>query len=369
MMGHILVSFVFFNILLIIIYKHYRKGEYFIKTTDLVLYTLLLIAFGTYGGGEGDYWTYKMSVEQDFQSLYDVYFDRDFEIQYNYLAFFLGGNYTLWRLVIYSVQFIGMSWLLYKAKLNTYSFLICFISICLVDSIYGRVYWGIIYFFLGVFLIVEKKNPLCLIIIALCYVSHTQNLLLLALLPLSFVELKRWHLLVVILLFGILVSTFKESITDLLDSGGVEGADQLNYKMKTYDGKEGLASFGNSIGEITVFVFKNVPAVSLITYLLYVFILKRKMYLSFKKPYRRIISITFGLLLMTLISLASGVGGVLFYRVIMLVFFPLTLLLPYLRDSGLMRHRTFDKLLLLFIFVSELGYVKDIYYAYVGGRF
>ncbi len=33
---------------------------------------------------------------------------------------FLNGNYFLWRFVLYSIQFIGFSWFLYKAKLNTY---------------------------------------------------------------------------------------------------------------------------------------------------------------------------------------------------------------------------------------------------------
>ena len=128
-MGHIFFSFILYNIILVSIYVKYRRGEYYIKKSILLLYTVLLIVFGTYGTGEGDYLHYKESVES-IHSLFDVFYYNGMEVQYNYLALFLEGNYTLWRLVIFSVQFIGMSLLLYKAKLNTYPILLFFIAIC-----------------------------------------------------------------------------------------------------------------------------------------------------------------------------------------------------------------------------------------------
>ena len=98
-MGHILLSFLFYNILVIIFYTRYKRGGYYIKKSDLIFYTLLLIAFGTYGGGEGDYLHYKEAVE-DIHSLADVLYNKGMEIQYYYLAYILGGNYTIWRLVV-----------------------------------------------------------------------------------------------------------------------------------------------------------------------------------------------------------------------------------------------------------------------------
>lgn len=369
-MGHIFLSFLFFNLILIVFYRHYKKGEYYIKKKDLVFYTILLIAFGVYGGGEGDYLAYKTSVEENFQSLFDVYYEDSFEIQYNYLAYIVGGNYNLWRLVIYSIQFIGMSWLLYKAKLNTYPFFICFISICLVMSVYGRAFWGAIYFFLGVYLLIERKNPLFLIIIALSYVSHTQNLALIALLPLAFIEFKRWHLLVIIIVFGTLVTSFQDLFTSFLDSGGVEGADHLNDKMQLYGQTGTQKAFGNSIGEVTIFILQHVPIVFLFLYLLKIFLMDNNRFAIINKPYRRVMSFIFALILISIIILISGIGsGALFYRVLDMVFFPITLLLPYLNEIGIIKKRTFKNIIALYIFVAELGYAKDLYYAFVGGRF
>lgn len=154
MVFHILLSFLFYNCLLYNVWKHYSKGDYYIGKKSIIIYVLLFISFGTYGGGEGDYIHLKQIVES-FQDLSDVFFRQGMEIQYNYLAYYVGGNYTLWRLAIYSVQFIGLGWFLYKAKMNTYTFLICFISLSLVSSVYGRSVWGVIYFYMGIYLFVE----------------------------------------------------------------------------------------------------------------------------------------------------------------------------------------------------------------------
>ena len=369
-MGHIFVSFLFFNIILMLFYRHYRKGDYYIKKSDLIKYTIVLIAFGVYGGGEGDYLTYKTSVEENFQTLFDVYYQNSFETQYNYLAYLVKGNYNLWRLVIFSVQFIGLSWLLYKAKLNTYPLLLSFISICLVISIYGRSFWGAIYYFLGVYLLIEKKNPLFLIIIALSYVSHTQNIVLLLLLPLAFINLKKWHLIVIVASLGVLITLFQELFTTFLDTGGIEGADHLNTKLQIY-GKEGeLGAFGGSIGEVTLFILRYVPAVSLLLYLLSLIFFSRDKYLNFYNPYRKIINISIGLLFISLVALMSGLGsGALFYRVLAMIFFPISLIIPYLGQNGTIKKRTFNNIISLYIFVTELNYIKDLYYAYVGGRF
>lgn len=367
-MGHIFLSFVFYNIILITFYRHYKRGEYYIKKSDLIFYTFLLIAFGVYGGGEGDYIAYKKSVEENFQTLFDVYWETSFEIQYNYLAYALGGNYNLWRLVIYSVQFIGMSWLSYKAKMNTYPFFLSFVAICLVMSVYGRAFWGVIFYFLGVYLLIEKRNPLFLIIIALCYVSHTQNLVLIAMLPFAFIEMKKWHLLVILASLGTLVTLFQSFITGFLDSGGIEGADHLNSKMQIYGGDEKqLGAFGDSIGEVTMFVLQHVPAVSFMTFLLVSF-LKSKTQNYLAKPYRRLINITFILMIAAFVVLFARIGsGTLFYRILALYFFPISIILPYLKQVGMIKTNTFNIIIMIYIFATELGYFKDLYYAYSGG--
>lgn len=365
-MEHILLSFVFYNIILIIFYNHYRRGHKYITKSSLFFYTILLIAFGTYGGGEGDYLHYKESVEE-FHTLFDVMYYNGMEIQYNYLAYVVGANYDLWRLVIFSIQFIGMSWLLSKVKLNTYPVFLCFITICLVLYTYQRAYWGVIFYFMGLYLLLEKKNPLFLIIIALCYVSHTQNIVLLALLPLAFVNFRKWQLFLVFLLIGVLATILKDYFTAYLDSGGVEGAEYLNDKAQRYS-EGGLGNFGNSIGEYIMFIFRYVPLAVIVLTCLKMIFSNRDRYLAFYKPFRGIVNITIGLTIASLVVLFADLGaGTFFYRIISMTLFPVSLLLPYMVENRIVKKQSFNRYIWIYISVAEMGYMKDIYYAYANG--
>lgn len=364
-MGHIFLSFIFYNFILSLFYSHYRKGHYYIDKTHLIIYTLLLIAFGTFGTGEGDYIHYKEDVER-FHSLFDVLYHSSMEIQYNYLAYFVGGNYTLWRLVIFSVQFIGMSWLLYKAKLNTYPVYLSFITICLVYYTYQRSYWGVIFYFLGFYLLLEKKNPLFLIIMALCYFSHTQNIILLALLPFGFISIKRWQLVIAVLLIGIAATALKDNFFEYLDSGGIEDADYINGKMKDY-GEGTAVYFGNSIGEFVIFLFRYVPFAIFVLSLVKMVLTNRHKYLSYCKSYRSMINVTIGLVITSMVVMfASLSAGIFFYRILSMALFPFSILLFYMVENKTIKKSSFNMYILIYIIGTELGYIKDLYYAYAG---
>ena len=365
-MSHILLSFLFFNIILFIFYKHYKRGDYYIEKSNLVLYTILLIAFGTYGTGEGDYLHYMENVSL-FNSMSDVEYYNGMEYQYNYLAYIVGGNYTLWRLVIFSVQFIGMSWLLYKAKLNTYPVFLCIVTICLVYYTYQRSYWGVIFYFVGLYLLLKKRNPLFLIAIVLCYVSHTQNIVLLALLPLAFLNIKRWELALIILLFGIIAAIFKDYFTLYRDSGGLEETEYLNSKIQKY-GEDGKGYFGQSVGEVVIFILRYVPMAMIVLTWADIIFFKRKNYLSIERPFRGVMNVTIGLVIASLVFLVSSVGaGTFFYRILAMTLFPIALLLPYLTERKIITKNSLNIYIWSFILVVELGYVKDVYYAYVHG--
>lgn len=364
-MGHIFLSFLFFNLFILVINNHYKRGDYYIKKRELILYTALLVLFGVYGGGEGDYFKYKENVEL-YHSIFDIY-NGGMEPQYYYLSYLVDGNYNLWRLVLFSVQFVGMSWLIYKANLNSYPLYLSFISLCLVSSVYGRTYWGAIYFFMGVYLLIEKKNPLYLIIIALSYVSHTQNLVLLALLPLAFFDIKKWHMLLVLLFFGTFVSFLDSFFVSILDSGGIEGADYVNDRMVTYSNSE-LGSFGNSFLEYVMFFLHYLPVAFLIITWVRIIMKRRDVYYSFYKPYRRVLNLTLYIVIISFVVLMASLGGgTFFYRILGMIFFPISILLPYMLKIGVIKKRTFNNYILFFIITTEIGYIKDFYYAYAHG--
>lgn len=369
-MAHIILSFLFYNFLILIFYSHYKRGHYYVKKSNWILYILLFIAFGTYGGGEGDYLQYKEAVES-IHSLADVLYYNSMEIQYYYLAYLLDGNYNLWRLIIFSIQFLGLGWFLNKARLNTYPVLIAFTSLFLVTSVYGRVYWGVIYFFIGFYFLVEKKNPLYLLVVALCYVSHTSNLLLVALLPLGFIELRKWHLVLIILLFSTITAAFNDYFNLFLESGGVEGADYINGKVDTYSSSTSMyvhSFLGDSIGEKLVFLLRHVPLLIMLIQILSLFIGSNNRFETIDKPFRRIINVYLGLILASLVFLFADLNnGTYFYRVLAMTFFPITILLPYLVKNHYIKKRAFNYYIFLFLFATEVNYLKDIYYAYVAG--
>lgn len=365
-MTHILLSFIFYNILLIIFYYHFKCGNKYIGKKNLLFYTILLIAFATYGTGEGDYLHYKENVEL-FRSLADVSFYRGMEIHYNYLAYFLEGNYTLWRLVIFSLQFVGMSWLLHKAKLDTYPVFFSLVAICLVLYTYQRSYWGVIFYFLGIYLLQEKKNPLFIIIIVLSYFSHTQNLVLLGLLPLGFINLRSWHLLLVFLFMGVIAATLKDYFNYYLDSGGVENAEYLNYKVDLYS-RGGKGNFGNSIGEQITFFIRYIPVVIIVLIWLKLLFTKRKKYLSLYKPFRRVVNIMIALVITSLVILLSDLGsGTFFYRILAMTLFPVSMIMPEMVKNKIMKEKLFYDIIGIFVFATEVSYFKSIYYAHVVG--
>ena len=365
-MGHILLSFLFYNIVLLIIYRHYKRGEYYINKKNLFYYTLLLIGFGTFGNGEGDYLHYRDTVEM-FQSFADVLSDYGMELQYNYLAYYVGGNYTLWRLVIFSIEFIGMSLMLYKAKLNTYPVLLSFIAICLVLYTYQRSYWGVIFYFLGLYLLFKKKNPLFLIIIALAYFAHTQNLVLLALLPLGFVKIKSWQLVLVFLMIGTLATVLGDFISSIINSGGIEGADYINNKLSAYDGGK-ISYFGSSLGEVLIFILRYIPVLILTLLFVKTIMISRGKYINIESPYRSLMNLCIGIVITSVVVLFASLGtGTYFYRILSMSLFPISILLPYMYENKLLTMPGFNTFVSLYILVAELGYVKDIYYAFSSG--
>lgn len=370
-MTHIFISFLFYNIILFIFYVQYRRGLYYINKQHLVFYTVLLIAFGTYGGGEGDYLHYKEIVEE-IHTLGDVFIYTSMEKQYNYLAYLLDGNYHLWRFIVYSIQFIGLGWFLKKAKLNTYPVLVTFTSLFLVTSVYGRVYWGGIYYFMGLYLLIEKKNPFYLIAILLCFVSHTSNLILIALLPLGFIRLRRWYFLIIICSAGIILALFNDYFNLLIESGGVDGAEYLNSKLSNYSKSTNYLNnfFGNSIGEKIIFLLRHIPILFILLSIFKLFMTSYNRYKSIYKPLQRVINVYLGINLVALVFLFADMNnGTYFYRVLAMTFFPLTLILPSMIRIGNLRAKTFNLYILMFILTTEASYFKDLYYAYSEGNF
>lgn len=326
-----------------------------------------MIAFATYGTGEGDYLSYKENVEV-FHSLPDVFLYHGMEVQYNYLAYLVDGNYTLWRLVIFSIQFIGMGWLLYKAKLNTYPVLLCFVAICLLTYTYQRSYWGVIFYFLGVYLLFTKKNPFFLIIMGMCYFSHTQDIALLVFLPLSFIDIKRWQLLITVLLIGTMANLLKDYLPEFIDSGGVENADYFNEKVSRY-GQGGSNYFGGSYGELLLFLLRYIPLAIIVLTLVKLILINRSKYLSFEKPYRAMINVVIVIVIAALVVLAaSSLGiGIFFYRLLAMTLFPIAIILPNMLNAKILKKYDFNSYVLIYIAAAEFSYVKDIYYAYVHG--
>lgn len=368
-MLHIFLSFVFFNIIVFNLYGHYKKGDYYVKKSDLLIYIALFILFGTYGGGEGDFFHYKDIIEEH-HSLSDVLFYSGMEPQYVYLSYFVGGNYYLWRFVLFSIEFLGFGYFLYKAKLNTYAVLLSFTTLCLVSSVYGRAYWGGIYFFFGVYLLIEKKNPLYIIAILLSYVSHTSGLIRIALLPLAFINIKKWHLIALMFSFGLIVAIFKDALIDLLNSGGfdADGASYINSRLETYANEESKAYFGKSLGTTISIVLKDLFVVSVIYTVVALIFKNNNGYSAIYKPLRGVINICLGVFILSAIILAASVGsGPLFYRVFDMTVFMVAIIIPCLKDVGVITKKRFIIYIYWFIFYSEYRYIIDLYYAYVEG--
>lgn len=362
-MEGLILSFIFYNIIVLLIYMHYKQGEYEVTTKQLIVFTLLFIAFGTYGNHLGDYWRINEMIEFYGKTPSDD-FGSSMEKQYYALAKFVNGNYVLWRFIINCIAFGGLAFFLRKSKMANYPTLLLFATMCLFWVAGHRGWWGYIYYYFGVYLFFRDKKVIYLILVAFSYFSHSSNILLLLLLPIGFLKINRFYIVIVCLFISLGLNIFQEYFNIIAESG--IGNEYYSDKLQTYSSQNANNFFGSSIGEYLQNFFILVPKYLFMFYILKQ-LLSKKYYINNMRPEEN--AITHICIISFLVSIAAFFmdlgSGTIAFRLFTMSTFPILLLSNYFLIGNKKKYKF--KMMKCFFISIELVYIFSIYYASIHG--
>ena len=321
------------------------------------------IIYGVWGIQMGDYPSYAEIVQDVYNrgkylSDYEDSWLSHMEPIYNWLAIQCKGNIHLWRLVWFTVQWLGMGYMLWKLKVNNYEAILVFILLVFYSVNSGRVSWGIGYFFLSLYLFLSTHQKRYLLFLVLSYWAHTSMILLFSLLPILLVKFNRNRILVVILLIPVLVSVMNYVFDEFLLVNQFDN-EYLNRKLNTYGNNEfGASIWGETIVEfISVFIYRF--PLYVILYIVISFYLKLQVHL--KDSIIRYFSFVFILFIYTCCAYFSNLkSGSFFNRYLMMLYLPSFVLIF---ELGLLKHKLLRRMLLVFWYFTNSQYLLYLYYS------
>lgn len=362
-MEGLILSFIFYNIIVWLIYKHYKRGEYNISKKNLFYYTMLFIAFGAYGNHLGDYWRINELVEfYGNTPTFDI--GRAMEKQYFLLAKLVHGNYVLWRLSISTIAFVGFAFFLKKAEMDNYPTLMLFATLCLFWTAGHRGWWGYIYYFFGIYLFFKKRNPIYLLIAGLSYFSHSSTILLLALLPVSFFRFNKYVAFALMIGLSLALGILQEGFNDIA-ANGMEN-EYYSQKIESYSSQTANNFFGSSIGEYIQSFFGLVPKYLFMFYMGKLLLFDSSFRYQMSKEQNAVTNVSFILFVVSIIAYFMDLGsGTIAYRILTMSTFPILILSQYVLVGNYEKYR--PRMNLWFFLSIEFTYIFSIYYAHVHG--
>ena len=350
-----------FHVTLLLCYIPYRQGKFYISNSKLCFFMILFILLGTYGNHFGDYFRYSEMIEIYGKSpWYDI--GISMEPQYYYLAKIVDGSPTLWRLIIYSIEFIGLGFFLKKSNMNTYPTLLFFIVSCLFWATGHRAWWGLVYFFFGTYLCFYKRNYLYLLFCLAVLYSHSSHFILFCLLPIAFLRFNKYVAIFVIIMMLSSLNVFQDYFNTILIEGMED--EYASQKIHTYSSQGGQKFFGDSIGEILQNVTSKVPIYIFYIYLFIRVIFNRNFRINMPTEVNAIVNISFCLFMAALVfNLIDTNSGIFATRILTMCSFSAILIAPKVLIGN--KEKYYHKLIKWKWISIELTYIIALYYTIV----
>ena len=339
-----------------------------ISRTHYRYIVFFLILYGVIGLCFGDFWGYGALVQKAYNT-YLSYSGPDWdqylhmEHLYNYLAVVCKGNYLMWRLIWFTVEFCGVAFILKRLSLNTYESLYIFSTCALYSICAGRVSWGIAFYWLGLYAFCKTREKKFLLFVFASFFSHNSILLLVALLPFLFIKISNKVILAVPIFIPSLSAIFSSTLNDLmlqLNMINSTDVEMLSRKLEEYQNAESFNLWGGSLGEFIQYLLARIPFYYMFILFLYKKI-KREIVLT--DSGQKIFNVMFMLFVYTCVILTARIGSASFYdRYLMMLYVPLYLLV-YGEHKDNFIHRRDIKICLFLMFLSVVvSYLKSTYY-------
>lgn len=355
----LVISCCYFQIILLIIFSHCRRGEYDIPDKKLWFYMMLFIVYATYGNHFGDYFGYdEMIMNYGKTPWFDV--GVHMEPQYYYLAKIVNGNPLLWRLTIGCISFIGLGFFLKQSDMNNYPTLLFFAVASLFWAAGHRGWWGIIYFFFGVYLCFYKKKLWYLIFCFVVLYSHASHIAMLCLLPLAFFRFNKYIAIIAIAsMFGF-TAVFHDYFNSFLMSGMED--EYAAEKINAYTAQGGNKFLGDSIGEILQNVTSKGPSFVFLFYLFWKMICDKSFRLRMSREVNALSNISFGLSITSVLFILMNMNsGTFSTRLFTMASFPIMLIAPSILTKD--KRKYYMKYIKWRWISIELTYFFALYYS------
>lgn len=287
---------------------------------------LLFIVYATYGNHFGDYYRYDETIMYYGTTPWND-IGIHMEPQYYYLAKIVNGNPLLWRLVISCINFIGLGFFLKKSDMNNYPTLLFFAVSSLFWAAGHRGWWGIIYYFFGVYLCFYRKNLCYLLFCFAVFYSHASHIAMLCLLPLVFFRFNKYvAIAAIIAMFGF-TTVFQDYFNAFLINGMND--EYAAEKINAYSSQGGNKFFGDSIGEILQNLTSKVPSALFLFYLFWKAISDRVFRMKMSREVNALLNVSFGLFIASILCMLMNLNsGTFSTRLFSMAAFPIMLIAP-----------------------------------------
>ena len=346
----------------------YKKGGAIVHPQRSIIFIYLLFLFQAlfifYGGDDARY--EKEVTESATFVGQDYNIAMGLESLYYYIAALVGGNYILWKMVVYGGALILTYLTSLNIKSNNFLFLYSFVLFVLANFGSSRNALAIAIFVYGISLIkINRKISVILgiAISALSIFAHNSMILPVVLLFVSFFKIKKsrfFILLLAIPLFVFIVNKIPDFLfmrTEIMES-------HLGNRVEAYDDASGNMAYRTSVFN-NLYDILNYIAVA--TFLFYSLRMdnRRNLPLSLSVIIRVSFFIAYSAIIILLSDLS--IKGTLFYRYILLILPILYVVLPTLfLDKEILKNKKIKTVEYPAVVLNFEFMVMLIYYGFMG---
>lgn len=365
-----LIVFLLHNILLLFLWNQSRKNNDFINKRNYRCLFVVYIVLAVVGLQSGDYIHHIEDIEYVYnemrlsRSLNDSMMFFHMEPIYNYLAYWLKGNYFLWRMVVFGITYVILFYTVKKLSINYWKYFLLFTLISFSGFIVGRMYWGVALFFCAIACARKTSNFWYLILAVVAMVGHKCLYILPAFIPFVFLKMNKKT----VVISGLLLVGMTVVLHNLFGylSFFSDYDEQFSRNLNYYEETSGMkmAIFGQSTGEQIIY-FTRFLAMLIITVSIINKTLSKKVVLP--NYVQSLLVLGFLILLLAFAFSLVGMPGIYTWRYITISWFPMTFVIFYFNKNKLLSQQLWDLFMTLMFISFETSLTVPIFYASVRG--
>lgn len=370
-MTGVIIVFVLHNLLLIYLWEKSRKRADWINKKSYWCLFLFYIFLALLGLQSGDYTHHIEEIQYVYQEMSrnnDPAESMKFfhmEPIYNYLAYWVQGNYLVWRAVVFGLPFVAIFYAVKKLKLKNWEYFLLFTLISFSGFIVGRMYMGVAVFFCAVACARYTGKMWYLLFALLALFAHKCLYVLPAFIPLAYIKFNKKSILLISGAFVIMIIVLQNFFEYLglfvdYDEGFLRTV--TRYEEESQDSTYQI--FGQSTGEKLIYMSKFIAMLITTIYLVLESLKRRSVLPDFVQS---MLMLGVAFFILAIAFYIVGLGGIYTWRYLTVSWFPLTFVMCYYIKKRLFAPGIKSMVMSLLLISFEAGLTVPIFYASVRG--